>query len=86
MNVVFLGKVAEQPLPFTTSDPEEIQHFELLRAAGLLTGTIAVEEEGGPVCARITGFTEEGRALQALDVQLQRMHLRGLLRRLSLAA
>ncbi|WCM89918.1 hypothetical protein [Acidovorax sp. NCPPB 3576] len=86
MNVVFLGKVAEQPLPFTTSDPEEVQHFELLRSAGLLTGTTSAEQEGGPVSAQITGFTAEGRAMLALDVQLQRMHLRGLLRRLSLAA
>lgn len=86
MNVAFLGRVAEQPLPYLTSDPEEIQHFELLRSAGLLTGTTSVNEEGVTVSAQITGFTPEGRSLMAMDVQLQRMHLRGLLRRLSLTA
>lgn len=73
MSIKFLASIeAGQELPYSTTDPAEIDHIALLIAARLVRGT--VPDFGYPgATARIEELTPDGRAvlplLQAQEAQ-----------------
>jgi hypothetical protein len=62
MSLNYLERLAQQRLPFKVSDPGEIDHVAVLKAAQLITATIPAADQTGYVgSAVVIAVTQAGQ-------------------------